>query len=272
MLNFPRNILLAAMLIAPALRLTARADDTAEQGRAVFNKFQRAVVTVQVVLKSSGSSGRSRETKQDVTATVVDPSGLTVTALSACDPTEIYRRVLEDYKGENEISDIKILLEDGTEVPAEIVLRDHDMDLAFLRPKTKPAGAMPAVDLAKAARVDVLDQVVSLNRLNRAAGRAYSISLSRIGAVISKPRTYYVPADGGGLSLGSPVFALNGGMVGIMVMRAVNSRGAGDYRDGLTAIILPAEDILKGAKQAPEAHPGDAEKKDSDTGPVKETK
>jgi hypothetical protein len=32
-------------------------------------------------------------------------------------------------------------------------------------------------------------------------------------------------------------------------------------RDNLTSIILPAEDVLKGAKQAPEAK-GDSEKKE----------
>src|SRR2546422_4160959 len=37
--------------------------------------------------------------------------------------------------------------DDGTEIPAEIVLRDRDLDLAFIRPKTKPANPMPAVDL-----------------------------------------------------------------------------------------------------------------------------
>ena len=40
---------------------------------------------------------------------------------------------------ETEVNDIKILLEDGAEVPAEIVLRDKDLDLAFIRPKAKPA-------------------------------------------------------------------------------------------------------------------------------------
>ena len=44
---------------------------------------------------------------------------------------------------------MKILLDDGTEVPAEIVLRDKDLDLAFIRPKAKPASPMTSVDLTK---------------------------------------------------------------------------------------------------------------------------
>jgi len=40
-------------------------------------------------------------------------------------------------------------------------------------------------------------------------------------------------------------------------MRAISVKGGGsrDYRNSMTAIILPAADILKAAKQAPEAKP-----------------
>ena len=53
--------------------------------------------------------------------------------------------------------------------------------------------------------------------------------------------------------LGSPAFALNGNIVGLFVMRAVNSTGERSLRDNATTVIVPAEDILKAAKQAPEA-------------------
>ena len=45
-------------------------------------------------------------------------------------------------------------------------------------------------------------------------------------------------------------------------MRAISSKGGGsrNYRDSMTTIILPAEDILKGAKQAPEAKGGEEKK------------
>ncbi len=74
---------------------TLRADDVAEPGRGVFKKYQAAVVTVEVVQKTSGG-GRSRENKQDLTGTVVDPSGLTVLALSMYDPVEFYQRMMPD--------------------------------------------------------------------------------------------------------------------------------------------------------------------------------
>jgi len=250
-----------------ALAVPARADELAEKGRDIFKKNQHAVVTVQAVLKMS-RAGRSSENRQELTGTVVDPSGLTVLALSACDPSEMYQRMTagesSQDKLETEVTDIKILLADGAELPAEMVLRDKDLDLAFIRPKAKPATPMAAVDLAKSAPAQLLDQVITLNRLNSAAGRAYSASVERISAVIQKPRTFYIPdSTATATTLGSPAFALDGNVVGVMVMRAVTSKGGGGrgMRDNMTSIILPAEDILKAAKQAPEAK-GEPAKKD----------
>jgi S1-C subfamily serine protease len=261
-------ILVATMLLG--LAGAGRADEVSEKGREVFNKYHRAVVTVQLVQKvtasMSGRSGEAMEFKQDITGTVVDPSGLTVLALSMVDPAETGRRMYGDrYKAEIEINDVKILTEDGGEIDSEIVLRDKDLDLAFIRPKAKLAKPMTAIDLTKSAPAQVLDTVVSLNRLGRAASRAYSASRERISAVVQRPRTFYIPdSTMTATTSGSPAFALDGRIVGIFVMRAISSGGAAASRsDNTTYIILPAEDVLKAAKQAPEAKGGEAAKEEA---------
>ena len=263
------SILFALVLGLAGMATRCPADELAEKGRDIFKQKQQAVVTVQVVLKMTYSgAAKSSETRQEITGTVVDPSGLTVLALSAADPSEMYQRMMADqgsqYKLDAEVTDIKILLADGTELPAEIVLRDKDLDLAFIRPKSKPASPMAAVDFSKSAPAQLLDQVITLNRLNSAAGRAYAASVERVSAVVQKPRTFYIPdSTMTSTTLGSPAFALDGKVVGLLVMRAINAKGGGsrNYRENMTSIILPAEDIVKGAKQAPEAK-GDTEKKE----------
>jgi S1-C subfamily serine protease len=263
-MNRKLNLIAAAWTLWAA---TCHADDLADKGRDIFKKNQHAVVTVQAVLKTTysgnGRSSNPSESKQDLTGTVIDPSGLTVLALSSVDPAELYRRMSDEYKTvETQINDLKILLDDGTEIPSEIVLRDNDLDLAFVRPKTKPSAPMASVDLSKSSAVEMLEPVVALNRLGRAAGRAYSASIERVDAVIQKPRTFYIPdTSQSTTSLGSPAFALNGNIVGIFVMRAVSAGESSgrNMRENMTAILIPAEDILKGAKQAPEAK-GDTDK------------
>lgn len=268
--------LAASLLVLSATQ--TRADELADKGRDIFQKNRLAVVTVQVVLKTkfsvSGMGGESTESKQDLTGTVIDPSGLTVLSLSSTDPATLFREMMGDMGDEemniqmdSELSDVKILLEDGTELPASVVLRDKDLDLAFIRPKSKPANPMQAVDLTKSSTAQILDQIVTLNRLGTAAGRAYSASVERVSAVIQKPRPFYIPDSSmSTTTLGSPAFKTDGTIVGIFVMRTVKTSGSGIFNlqpDGATAIILPAENILKAARQAEESAPESREKEDA---------
>jgi len=261
-----QRILTMAMALWAAGTATVSASELSVKGREVLKKNEHAVVTVQVVVKVSSVRG-SGELKRDITGTVIDPSGLTVVALSECDPYEVSRRLSPDSRVESEVSDVKILLHDGTELSSEVVLRDRDLDLAFLRPKAKPASPMTAVDLSNSGKADVLDEVIALNRLNQAASRAYSAAIEHISAVVQKPRTFYIPdSTMTATSSGCPAFLPDGKILGLFVMRAVNT-SSGNYRENLTAIILPAEDILKGAKQAPEAKP-EGEKKEEPKEPT----
>lgn len=268
------NLSLVTALALAAFAWPGHADELSEKGREIFNKFKHAVVTVEVVQKTTysaqGRTSSPNESKQDLTGTVIDPSGLTVLSLSACDPSELYQRAMSrrgsDYKIDTEISDVKILLNDGTEIPSEIVLRDKDLDLAFIRPKTKPAKPMDAVDLSDSGKAQLLDQYITLNRLNKAAGRAYAASVERITAVVERPRTFYIPdSTMTSTSLGSPGFTLDGKILGLDVMRTVGSDDDGMHNfrpEGITSILLPAADILKAAKQAPEAK-GDSKATDA---------
>jgi hypothetical protein len=127
---------------------------------------------------------------------------------------------------------------------------------------------MQAVDLGKSAGAQVLDQVVTLNRLGKAAGRAYAASVERINAVVQKPRLFYIPDSSmTATTLGSPAFALDGNVVGVFVLRTVSARGSDmsmmNPQSAYTSIILPAADIQKAAQQAPEAKGGTEKKEEA---------
>jgi len=257
-----------SLLLAFSVSISiSHADELTVKGRAILEKNQDSVVTVQVVLKTSSSGAAARENKQDISGTVVDPSGLTVVALSACDPNEMLQRMMpEEFSKLNvqsEVTDLRILLEDGTDILSEIILRDKDLDLAFIRPKVKPATPMTFVDLTKSSPAQVLDQVLALSRLNSAAGRACAASAERISAVIKRPRKFYIPETSPtATTSGSPAFSLDGNIIGIFLTRAISVKGGGarNMRNSVTPIILPAEDVLKAAKQAPEAKDNSAQK------------
>ena len=271
---------ITALLVSIAF--VCRGDELSEKGRAIFKQHQHAVVTVQLVLKSKFSVGgrgsESNESRQDVTGTMVDPSGLTVLSLSATDPGQLLQSMLsggsdEDsrFKMETELSDVKILLDDGTELASEVVLRDRDLDLAFIRPKTKPSVTLSVLDLSKSSKADILDQIIALNRLGNSAGRAYSASVERISAIVQRPRLFYVPDSSlTTTTMGSPAFTLDGKVLGIFVMRALKGKGGGGLNlmnlqaENFTGIILPAEEISKAVKQVPAV--GDEKEKKKDGG------
>lgn len=258
------KIMLAALLVL-ALAGDFAAADTAVVGREIHARHQNAIVTVKLVVNSTitmGSSASQSESKIATVGTVIDPSGLTVVSLATMDPSVFMKMLMRSMKRElsadSEFKDVKIVLADNTELPATVVLRDRDLDIAYLRPVVKPAKALAAVDLATARKPRLLDDIVSLNRLGTVADRTVTVSLHRIDAMVERPRPFYLPSPGGYSSGGSPVFGLDGAPIGIVLIRSAppdGEVGVGSMPWNLgnmpaMPVIVPAADILEGAKQA----------------------
>ncbi|MGD0057838.1 MAG: serine protease [Verrucomicrobiia bacterium] len=271
-------------LAGAMISLPARADDLAKSGRDILAKSQGAVVTVKLAIKQSVSMGgreNKSESKTETTGTVVDPSGLTVVSLATTDPSSTVKDAyahaiaarggdMSQFKFDSELNDVKIVLADGTEIPADVVLRDKDLDLAYLRPSDKPAKPLACIDLTKDAKARILDEVIVINRLSQAANRAPAVSIGRIEGIIDKPRTFYLLGQSmWAYSLGAPVFALDGKLVGIVLLRSAKTQTDQDSgfifsnlnQWGMMPVILPASDIVDGAKQALEAKAPVAEDK-----------
>src|ERR671912_53621 len=255
-------------LVAGASHVSAQDDRAA--AREIVKKWQNAIVTVRVVLKMRVSVGgremQSMDESVETVGTVIDPSGLTILSLDALNPGAMMNKMMgsggsgqERMEFGSEPSDVKLRLPDGKELPARIVLRDEDLDLAFLRPRTKPDKPLVAIDLADEGRPALLDPVVVLSRLGRVGGWAPAASLQTIGAIIERPRTFFVIDNGGSGGMGTPAFTVAGKVVGLLTMRSVQSGRPGMFSMvggsegvGLLPVILPAADVRDIAQQAPE--------------------
>ncbi|MEN6520457.1 MAG: serine protease [Armatimonadota bacterium] len=253
-----RRITICITILAciSALATFAFADD-ASNGRAICNKWSDTVVRVQIVLKltsSYGGESRDREYKMEVVGTVIDPSGLTLVSKSDIEYEGYYDE--EEGNETSQITSAKILLPSGKEIPAKVVLRDKDLDLAFLRPIEKPSTPFQSIDLKDSVKANILDQVIIVSRLGKVANRAISASFERIEAVVEKPRKVYsVSLVGTGSQYGSPVFTMDGKLIGIVLTKEMPGSGYSYYEDSSMPIVLPAEDILAVAAQAPEDAP-----------------
>ncbi len=266
------------------LTAPAWAHEDLNNAREIINKWNDAVITVRVITTLrvivEGRETNKIDNETEVVATVIDPSGLTVLSNSSIDPSKIYSEILKQAKtgGENmpkfdmetEISDIKMLLSDGNELSAKMVIKDSDLDLAFIRPTTKLEKPIHALDLSKESKPNILDNIIILTRLGKVAGRIPAISMHRVEAIIKKPRTFYVTDQKAFEGrLGTPVFSLDGKVIGIFLFRVVKSEQKGSFISnalgintfGMMPVILPAEEITLLAKQALEIkEKGEAEK------------
>lgn len=234
-----------------------RADEGAvATGRAVAEKHRDAIVEVALVLKikavMSGREGNAQEHKIETHGVVIDPSGLTVISNVATDPMAMFggeEAEESGFKMDAMVTDVKIVLADGKEYPSKLVLRDKDLDLAFVRPDE--AGLkLPALDLKEGPEPKLLDEMVSLSRMDRSANREPVVTLGRIVSVIRKPRVRYVLGDY--VDPGSPVFDASGQILGLALMRP---GGSGMSRrmsmSSMMPAVLPCADILDVVKQVP---------------------
>jgi S1-C subfamily serine protease len=267
--TFAAAVVLLAQISLPFSTPLA-AQDNRQAARDVVKKWQEAVVNVRVVLKMRMSMGgremQASDDPVDTVGTVIDPSGLTVLSLGSLNPGAMMSKLMGSGGGNGqpaveittEPTDVKIRLSNGRELAAKIVLRDEDLDLAFLRPTTRPETPLVALDLTDAAKPALLDQVLVLSRLGRVGGWTAGAALYDVGAIIEKPRTFYVLA-GASSGMGTPAFLTNGRVVGLLTMRQIEAGRAsmasmmgGSESMGLLGVILPAADVLEIAKQAPE--------------------
>ena len=262
------GIALALLIGGVAQRPATAAQEGRAAMREVSRKWQDAIVNVRVSLKVRMSMGgrevQSMDDTLEAVATVIDATGLTVMSLSSLDPGAMMSKLMGGAGGEekmsivSEPSDVRIRRADGRELPARIVLRDQDLDLAFIRPIVRPSTPLTAVNLADAARPALLDDVVVLSRLGRVGGWAPAAVLYSVGAIMEKPRTFFVL--NGQAATGTPAFLPTGKLVGLLTIRQVDpgrlsmfGMMGGMEGAGVIAVILPAADVLEIAKQAEES-------------------
>jgi hypothetical protein len=246
---------------------------TVAKARELAKQHADAIVWVSGTVKmTSGVKGMqmpAQERKFEAPGAVIDPAGLVVVSYTLLDVTSMMGSMsFSDGSGEtmkvqfkSEFSDLKIRLTDGTEIPAKLVLKDTDLDLAFVMPDAgseeakKAEGKYSAIKLEASPAAGILDEVIMVSRLGKSMDRQPAVAIGRIQAVIKKPRTFYAASLAG---LGVPAFTADGKVLGILLMRKA---AGGDDSDmlgvismavngGFTPVILPAADVAEVAQQA----------------------
>ena len=242
-------VALAAALVCLANQANAQTPEERAGARDLMAKHGDAVIFVLGTTKVRINQGGKEVQNQDQRmVTLLDGSGLGVMSLTALDPSELLTATLSRGRAAGaavnvttEPAELRYRLGDGREVPVRVVLRDKDLDLAFLRPVEKPATPMNAIDNA-AVKPSAVDPVVVLQRLPEVASWQPTALFYSVQAVVEKPRTFYILTGG---VVGSPVFDTRGRFIGIILRLKSESDAA-----NAPPVVLPANDIREVAKQA----------------------
>lgn len=249
--------LVAALVLAAASSSTlgAAAASDAEAGRAIAKRYADAIVGVELVVTIKAKLGDRelppRENRAEVNGTAISADGLVVTTLAEVDPQSAFEAMRASQPGGNRIEllgadfkEVKLRLADGSEVPARFVLKDSDLDLAFMAPDYSspetPKRQFPFVKLDEAAEGQVLGNYFNLSRAPKVLQRVPMVRPSQISGIVEKPRKVFLVND---VTVGTPTFDLAGKVLGISLQHFANGRRTG-------VVVVPSADIAEMAKQA----------------------
>ncbi|HVY61999.1 MAG TPA: trypsin-like peptidase domain-containing protein [Planctomycetota bacterium] len=297
-MNITRKLGLASVFAALAFTFAAppaarAADDIKAAARSVAAKSAKAVVTVKLVVKMK-MMGQEEEQKIEVTGTVIDPSGLTVVSASEIDPSSMLKAFFSgmgrrggagEMNFDSDVKETALIMDDGSEIDADVVMKDQDLDLAFIKPRDA-SQKFEAITLAKRKNPPMLlEDIFVLSRLGRLENRATALTQGTVKAIVKGPRTFYITDDETSQKgLGCVAFDASGAPLGVFVTKH-NPEGAEGGQMGMlmgmmmggksknsaaAAILRTCDDVLEIAEQAKTAKP--MKKKAEETGTGEEKK
>ena len=247
-----RPTLLLAALLAALPDLGAAEAASAAARRLVAEKSDAVVVvraTVSMTVSAGDQPSQSQDRAVETLGTVVSPDGSVLVPASSIDPGSMADgRTVQTPGGPlrlSVVSDVKeafIVLADGTELPAKVVIKDKDLNLALLAPVAKPAQPLVALETKAEVELKVADEVVVLGRMGKSLERAPRADIDQVCAVISKPRPFaviHLPYPG------CPVLDLDGRLAGVTSAKADGEDMESGQGMGFTPVVIPVATLRR---------------------------
>jgi hypothetical protein len=253
----PKFAILSALSLLAAAPVTFAADGALkEQARTLSAAHKDSVLFLSAVVDLEVTAGdkpaKKEERKIEMIGTVIGKDSLIVVPLSTLDiAATIDGRMMNTPQGPLKLAakgttkEVKILMPDGSETLAEVVFKDVDLDLAFIRPEKPEEAKLSGIEITNSAPMEMMDDVIILGRLAKDLNRDPVAMTSEVISLITKPRLFGKLAT---QALGMPVFNKDGKFLGIGINR-FSPKGETEQGPMPSNVILPAADLQESAAQ-----------------------
>lgn len=222
-----RFLVPALAILLGASGAYAISESQATAGRLLLRRYADAVVTVRgtITMKVAMNDHLvpAPDTTIDISGTVVTPTGLVVSSMSAIDPEAVFENMKSRMPGRggditmgpSEYKNLRFQFGDGSEIDAKVVWKDADRDMILLAPASNlPAGqTLTCVDLKHAPpAATVLGNYFQIARMSGTLHWAPVVRPVTVMGIIERPhRLLLTTAD----SPGCPVFDDQGHVLGV---------------------------------------------------------
>lgn len=226
-----------------------------------------AIVAIRYVLTQS-AYGQEMQQPMEAQGVLIEPDGLVLAPASELEGSILTQsfRGPQSEGPEFSYSNYRVLVMSAgreREFEAEVLAKDTEADLAWLRISDPPEEALPHIRFPDKSFLEVGDRYFTLGRMSEGRGRAPMVVTGIVGGEMEIPRQGLLATYGEG-----PVFDHNGTPAGLLVsppsayQSNIGSVSA-MMEQFLTRMILPAPVIHRATQRAKERFP-EAEREGSD--------
>jgi hypothetical protein len=226
--------------------------------RKVLAKYDGAVVSVKIsgasYFVTDAKPGPKSDFKAELPGTILTANGLTAICNFSTDFESGAASVVAvgtdgpPSKQVYEITEIKLVLKDGSEVLAELLMRDEKLGVAFVAPKQRGMKLAHVSLDNKTPIPEILDDAIFLNRFGEPLKRGAEVGVITVSAVLKQPHMLVVGSSTEG---GCAVFDSSGRPLGVTVLRRTrDSKNVPIETSNFTAVVLTAETLRPAMAQA----------------------